>query len=190
MCDLCFEGGTFALYSLLCRYAKLRILPNHQEMDEKLSTYAMGSPGETRQSAAVKSFFEKHPKSQKCLLLFVLLGTCMAIGDSVLTPTISGEFPRELLCNEPLTKSSSLDKYSFQTLWFLAVLSAVSGVKLKIPNLHESMSESVFAYFDRIYTISRLMSSFVSLILNSRLCCHHRMYHLGGDILSPALWYT
>jgi KUP system potassium uptake protein len=95
------EGGTFALYSLLCRYAKLSILPNHQEMDEKLSTYATGSPGETRQSAAVKSFFEKHPKSQKCLLLFVLLGTCMAIGDSVLTPTISGKFSRELLCSEP-----------------------------------------------------------------------------------------
>lgn len=93
VCVVCFEGGTFALYSLLCRYAKLSILPNHQEMDEKLSTYATGSPGETRQSAAVKSFFEKHPKSQKCLLLFVLLGTCMAIGDSVLTPTISGEYP-------------------------------------------------------------------------------------------------
>ncbi|KAL0721934.1 hypothetical protein Bca4012_036533 [Brassica carinata] len=101
------EGGTFALYSLLCRYAKLSVLPNHQEMDEKLSTYATGSPGETRQSAAVKSFFEKHPKSQKGLLIFVLLGTCMAIGDSVLTPTIS-------------------------------VLSAVSGVKLKIPQLHEN----------------------------------------------------
>jgi K+ transporter len=100
LCSL-FEGGTFALYSLLCRYAKLSILPNHQEMDEKLSTYATGSPGETRQSAAVKSFFEKHPKSQKCLLLFVLLGTCMAIGDSVLTPTISGKFSRELLCSEP-----------------------------------------------------------------------------------------
>ncbi|KAJ4907404.1 Potassium transporter 1 [Raphanus sativus] len=101
------EGGTFALYSLLCRYAKLSVLPNHQETDEKLSTYATGSPGETRQSTAVKSFFEKHPKSQKCLLIFVLLGTCMAIGDSVLTPTIS-------------------------------VLSAVSGVKLKIPELHEN----------------------------------------------------
>uniref|UniRef100_M4E1X6 Potassium transporter n=1 Tax=Brassica campestris TaxID=3711 RepID=M4E1X6_BRACM len=101
------EGGTFALYSLLCRYAKLSVLPNHQEMDEKLSTYATGSPGETSQSAAVKSFFETHPKSQKCLLIFVLLGTCMAIGDSVLTPTIS-------------------------------VLSAVSGVKLKIPELHEN----------------------------------------------------
>ena len=87
-----FEGGTFALYSLLCRYAKLSVLPNHQEMDEKLSTYATGSPGETSQSAAVKSFFETHPKSQKCLLIFVLLGTCMAIGDSVLTPTISGAF--------------------------------------------------------------------------------------------------
>lgn len=129
-----FEGGTFALYSLLCRYAKLSVLPNHQEMDEKLSTYATGSPGETRQSTAVKSFFEKHPKSQKCLLIFVLLGTCMAIGDSVLTPTISG---RNLKA-----KSSSLDSISILITLFLAVLSAVSGVKLKIPELHESMSES------------------------------------------------
>ncbi|KAF2577162.1 hypothetical protein F2Q68_00001187 [Brassica cretica] len=124
------EGGTFALYSLLCRYAKLSVLPNHQEMDEKLSTYATGSPGETRQSTAVKSFFEKHPKSQKCLLIFVLLGTCMAIGDSVLTPTISG---RNLKA-----ESSSLDSISILITLFLAVLSAVSGVKLKIPELHEN----------------------------------------------------
>ncbi|XP_010557198.1 PREDICTED: potassium transporter 1 [Tarenaya hassleriana] len=101
------EGGTFALYSLLCRHAKLSILPNHQEMDEKLSTYVTSGSAETRQSAALKSFFEKHPRSQKGLLIFVFLGTCMAIGDGVLTPTIS-------------------------------VLSAVSGVKLKIPELHEN----------------------------------------------------
>ncbi|KAL0673704.1 hypothetical protein Bca4012_001685 [Brassica carinata] len=124
------EGGTFALYSLLCRYAKLSVLPNHQEMDEKLSTYATGSPGEARQSTAVKSFFEKHPKSQKCLLIFVLLGTCMAIGDSVLTPTISG---RNLKA-----ESSSLDSISILITLLLAVLSAVSGVKLKIPELHEN----------------------------------------------------
>ncbi|KAH7863901.1 hypothetical protein Vadar_023214 [Vaccinium darrowii] len=83
------EGGTFALYSLLCRHARLSILPNQQEIDEKLSEYAVEGSAETRQSSALKSFFEKHPKCCKVLLVFVLLGTCMTIGDGVLTPAIS-----------------------------------------------------------------------------------------------------
>ncbi|KAF8753611.1 hypothetical protein HU200_011580 [Digitaria exilis] len=33
------EGGTFALYSLLCRHAKFSLLPNQQAADEELSTY-------------------------------------------------------------------------------------------------------------------------------------------------------
>ncbi|KAJ6670983.1 OSMOTIC STRESS POTASSIUM TRANSPORTER [Salix viminalis] len=101
------EGGTFALYSLLCRHAKLSILPNQQATDEKLSTYATEASADTWQSSALKSFFEKHPRFHKVLLIFVLLGTCMAIGDGVLTPAIS-------------------------------VLSAVSGVKVKITGLHEN----------------------------------------------------
>lgn len=83
------EGGTFALYSLLCRHARLSILPNQQEIDEKLSEYAVEGSAETRQSSVLKSFFEKHPKCCKVLLVFVLLGTCMTIGDGVLTPAIS-----------------------------------------------------------------------------------------------------
>ncbi|CAL5388488.1 unnamed protein product [Camellia sinensis] len=38
----------------------------------------------------MKSFFKKHPNFFKGLLIFVLLGTCMAIGDGILTPAISG----------------------------------------------------------------------------------------------------
>ncbi|OMP02437.1 potassium transporter [Corchorus olitorius] len=101
------EGGTFALYSLLCRHARLSILPNQQAADEKVSAYVTHGPTETWQSSALKSFLEKHPSFSKGLFIFVLLGTCMAIGDGVLTPTIS-------------------------------VLSAVSGVKLKITGLHEN----------------------------------------------------
>ncbi|GLU11896.1 hypothetical protein SLE2022_286150 [Rubroshorea leprosula] len=82
------EGGTFALYSLLCRHARLSILPNQQTTDEKLSAYATDEPRETLQSSALKSF-EKCPRFQQGLWVFVLLGTCMAIGDGVLTPTIS-----------------------------------------------------------------------------------------------------
>ncbi|KAI8574039.1 hypothetical protein RHMOL_Rhmol01G0323400 [Rhododendron molle] len=83
------EGGTFALYSLLCRHAKLSILPNQQDTDEKLSAYAVEGSAETWQSSVLKSFFEKNPKCCKGLLVFVLLGTCMTIGDSILTPAIS-----------------------------------------------------------------------------------------------------
>ncbi|XP_052181702.1 potassium transporter 1 [Diospyros lotus] len=83
------EGGTFALYSLLCRHARLSILPNQEETDEALSSYAIERPVETWQSSILKSFFEKHPKLCKGLLIFVLLGTCMAIDDGIFTPAIS-----------------------------------------------------------------------------------------------------
>lgn len=85
-------GGTFALYSLLCRHAKLSTLPNQQPADEKLSAYATKDSADTWQSALLKSFFEKHPRFRKVLLIFVLLGTCMTIGDGVITPAISGSW--------------------------------------------------------------------------------------------------
>ncbi|KAI3932234.1 hypothetical protein MKW98_024954 [Papaver atlanticum] len=83
------EGGTFALYSLLCRHGRLGILPNQQEADERLASYGMDGSADTWQSALLKSFFAKHSKFRNVLLIFVLLGTCMAIGDGVLTPAIS-----------------------------------------------------------------------------------------------------
>ncbi|KAL6003340.1 3-ketoacyl-CoA thiolase with broad chain length specificity [Asimina triloba] len=101
------EGGTFALYSLLCRHARLGVLPNQQSADEKLSAYGVEGTSVTRQSSMLKSFFNKHSKFAHGLLTVVLIGTSMTIGDGVLTPTIS-------------------------------VLSAVSGIKVKITGLHES----------------------------------------------------
>ncbi|OIW15505.1 hypothetical protein TanjilG_32909 [Lupinus angustifolius] len=68
-------GGTFALYSLLCRNARLGLLPNQQSTDETLSAYATKDSADTRQSSLLKSFFEKNPWLQKGLLIFVLLGT-------------------------------------------------------------------------------------------------------------------
>ncbi|CAA6654734.1 unnamed protein product [Spirodela intermedia] len=83
------EGGTFALYSLLCRHARLGLQPNQQHIDEKLSSYKAEGGAETRQSSRIKGFFSKHPRYRHGLLIVVLFGTCMAIGDGVLTPTIS-----------------------------------------------------------------------------------------------------
>ncbi|KAM3391997.1 hypothetical protein ACQJBY_013244 [Aegilops geniculata] len=83
------EGGTFALYSLLCRHAKMSLLPNQQAADEELSTYYQPGVDRTAMSSPFKRFLEKHKKLRTCLLLFVLFGACMVIGDGVLTPTIS-----------------------------------------------------------------------------------------------------
>ncbi|KAG6486344.1 potassium transporter 7-like isoform X1 [Zingiber officinale] len=82
------EGGTFALYSLLCRHAKFSLLPNQQAADEELSTYYRNGTRSVIHSP-LKRFLEKHKRLRTCLLLIVLFGACMVIGDGVLTPAIS-----------------------------------------------------------------------------------------------------
>ncbi|KAG0466641.1 hypothetical protein HPP92_018221 [Vanilla planifolia] len=99
------EGGTFALYSLLCRHARVGFLPNGQLADEELSAYkktdflsrggdygngeanAGSQPATT--AAKVKRLLEEHQVLQRLLLILALIGTCMVIGDGVLTPAVS-----------------------------------------------------------------------------------------------------
>lgn len=83
------EGGTFALYSLICRHAKVSLLPNRQVADEALSTYKLEPPPATKNSSRVKTVLENHKSLHIALLILVLLGTCMVIGDGLLTPAIS-----------------------------------------------------------------------------------------------------
>lgn len=83
-------GGTFALYSLLCRHARLSTLTNQEAIDEELSAYMTEKSRDTWQSSALKLFLDKHPRCRNGLLIFVLLGTCMAICDGIFTPAISG----------------------------------------------------------------------------------------------------
>ncbi|KAF3952379.1 hypothetical protein CMV_022054 [Castanea mollissima] len=83
------EGGTFALYSLLCRHAKLSLLPNQQAADEELSAYKYGPSSHTIASSPLKKFLEKYKRLRTALLIVVLFGACMVIGDGVLTPAIS-----------------------------------------------------------------------------------------------------
>ncbi|KAK4489075.1 hypothetical protein RD792_004869 [Penstemon davidsonii] len=83
------EGGTLALYSLLCRHGKFSLLPNQQAADEELSSYKYGPPGQSSSSLAFKRFLEKHKKLRTGLLLVVLLGAGMVIGDGVITPAMS-----------------------------------------------------------------------------------------------------
>ncbi|OWM67556.1 potassium transporter 4 [Punica granatum] len=83
------EGGTFALYSLLCRHAKFSLLPNQQAADEELSAYKYGPSSQALPSSPLKRFLEKHKKLRTALLIVVLIGASMVIGDGVLTPAIS-----------------------------------------------------------------------------------------------------
>lgn len=83
------EGGTFALYSSICRHAKVSLLPNPQIADEALSTYKLEHPPEKENNSRVRMLLEKHKSLHTALLILVLLGTCMVIGDGLLTPAIS-----------------------------------------------------------------------------------------------------
>ncbi|KAM0847143.1 hypothetical protein ACQ4PT_055195 [Festuca glaucescens] len=75
------EGGTFALYSLLCRHARAALLPPGRGVE----------PGDEDQfsAASVRRVLERHRVLQRVLLVLALVGTCMVIGDGVLTPAIS-----------------------------------------------------------------------------------------------------
>ncbi|KAG8074949.1 hypothetical protein GUJ93_ZPchr0006g46465 [Zizania palustris] len=103
------EGGTFALYSLMCRHSRMGLLNSiHADHGGSVSAYSQEEPcKESRNSLLIKAFFEKHHSLRVLLLLFVLMGTSMVIGDGVLTPTMS-------------------------------VLAAVSGLRIKFPELHEN----------------------------------------------------
>lgn len=81
-------GGIFALYSLLCRHAKLSLLPNQQAADEELSAYKCDP---STASSPFKRIFEKHKRLRTVLLLLVLSAAAMVIGNGVLTPAISGK---------------------------------------------------------------------------------------------------
>ncbi|KAI3748906.1 hypothetical protein L6452_12325 [Arctium lappa] len=83
------EGGTFALYSSICRHAKVSLLPNRQIADESLSTYKLDQSPVRENSSRLKMLLEKYKYLHTALLILVLLGTCMVIGDGLLTPAIS-----------------------------------------------------------------------------------------------------
>lgn len=97
-------GGTFALYTLICRHARVSLLPNRQVADEALSTYKLEPPPPSKNSSRVKMVLEKHKSLHIALLLLVLLGTCMVIGDGLLTPAISGTVIYHPFCNSNLIR--------------------------------------------------------------------------------------
>ena len=102
-------GGTFALYSLLCRRLNIGILPSKRgDLNSNIS-WPVG-----RQSWLVK-FFEGSIVARRLLLFIAMLGTCMLIGDGILTPAISG-LPQNV--SFYFTWKTIRCLRSFEYLWF------------------------------------------------------------------------
>ncbi|EYU46097.1 hypothetical protein ABFS82_04G073800 [Erythranthe guttata] len=84
------DGGTFALYSLICRYAKVGLIPSEEEEDQNVSNFQLELPNNRNQRASkLKSKLENSVFAKYMLLFATMLGTSMLIGDGVLTPCIS-----------------------------------------------------------------------------------------------------
>ncbi|MBA0589404.1 hypothetical protein Gorai_018152, partial [Gossypium raimondii] len=103
------EGGTFALYSLLCRHANFSLLPNQQASDEELSAYRYG-PSTHSNVSLLKRFLEKQKRPRTGLLIVVLFGASMVIGDGVLTSAIAvmSSLPGLQYSGKKLTKGALL----------------------------------------------------------------------------------
>ncbi|KAL5552926.1 hypothetical protein UlMin_040327 [Ulmus minor] len=143
------EGGTFALYSLLCRHARVSSLPNCQSVDEELSDYKKANSGLAPKSSfgsRLKSMLERHRVLQRFLLVLALIGTCMVIGDGVLTPALS-------------------------------VFSAVSGVELSMAKEHHKYVEVpvaciilIFLFSLQHYGTHRVGFLFAPIVMTWLLC--------------------
>lgn len=85
-------GGTFAMYSLLCRNAKVGMIPNQQAEDANVSNYQLELPNNrrTKRASTIKNILENSPLTKFILLMISMLGTSMLIGDGILTPCITG----------------------------------------------------------------------------------------------------
>ncbi|XP_020222401.1 potassium transporter 7 [Cajanus cajan] len=84
------EGGTFALYSLICRHAKVSLLPNQLPSDARISSFRLKVPSpELERSLKIKERLENSLTLKKTLLILVLAGTSMVIANGVVTPAMS-----------------------------------------------------------------------------------------------------
>ena len=89
-------GGTFALYSLLCRHVNIGILSSKRGSSDSSLSHSMHEG--TGKKSRLGIFFESSIVARRVLLFVAILGTCMLIGDGILTPAISGLSPHFFVC--------------------------------------------------------------------------------------------
>ncbi|GJW04288.1 potassium transporter 7-like protein, partial [Tanacetum coccineum] len=134
------EGGTFALYSLICRHAKVSLLPNQLTSDARISTFKLKVPSaELERSLKIKERLEASLGLKKLLLMLVLAGTSMVIADGVVTPAMS-------------------------------VMSAVRGLKVGLPMVEEDHVVMIsVAYLIVLFSVQRIGTSKIGLAIGPAL---------------------
>ena len=68
----------------------MKTIPNQHRTDDELTTYSRSTFNENSFAEKTKKWLEAQDLRKNALLLLVLAGTCMVIGDGILTPAISG----------------------------------------------------------------------------------------------------
>lgn len=140
------EGGTFALYSLICRNAKASLLPNQLPSDTRIANFNLKVPSvELERSLKIKERLETSSMLKKLLLMLVLFGTSMVIADGVVTSAMS-------------------------------VMSAVNGLKVGIASVNEGEVVMItVAFLIVLFSLQRFGTSKVGLAVGPALfvwfCC-------------------
>lgn len=134
------EGGTFALYSLICRHAKVSLLPNQLPSDARISSFRLKVPSpELERSLKIKERLESSLMLKKLLLMLVLAGTSMVIVDGVVTPAMS-------------------------------VISAVRGLKVGVPAVEQDHVVMIsVAYLVVLFSVQKYGTSKVGLAIGPAL---------------------
>ncbi|KAI3506272.1 hypothetical protein L1887_28629 [Cichorium endivia] len=82
------EGGTFALYSLLCRHMNIGSITSTSVNSQSSLSYNNLHQGFEKPSR-LGMFIERSLIARRVLFFIAILGMCMLIGDGILTPAIS-----------------------------------------------------------------------------------------------------
>ncbi|XP_071736908.1 potassium transporter 7-like [Rutidosis leptorrhynchoides] len=134
------EGGTFALYSLICRHAKVSLLPNQLASDTRISSFRLKVPSaELERSLKIKEYLETSLALKKLVLVLVLAGTSMVIADGVVTPAMS-------------------------------VISAVRGLKVGVPTVEQDHVVMIsVAYLVILFSVQKYGTSKMGLVIGPAL---------------------
>ncbi|KAF5743934.1 Potassium transporter 7 [Tripterygium wilfordii] len=141
-----FIRGTFALYSLICRHAKVSLLPNQLPSDTRISSFRLKVPSpELERSLKIKERLESSLTLKKLILMLVLAGTSMVIADGVVTPAMS-------------------------------VLSAVGGLKVRVTAIEQDEVVMIsVAFLVILFSVQKFGTSKVGLAVGPALfiwfCC-------------------
>lgn len=85
-------GGTFALYYLITQHSKMRLIPDKQPEDTRVTSFGndISSSSQSRLGERINKMLQNSFHAKLLLLMATILACSMVIGDGILTLSISG----------------------------------------------------------------------------------------------------